>query len=942
MSATFGFGGLLASTSNLPGASGQHQSGVVHLHKIITEQDIIDRAQRFSEKSGDLGQLEQFCNERAEGKTETAWKTLQTLFKANSKQELIELLGFRKEDVVKQVEEAIKKFPSFKADEPAKDDSPATVSGDAGAQDGSKTPTKSELTVSETGADASEESKPSADAHSSLFDDEAPGTPGGQATDFFSSMAAGALRNPQLDHIVPHKSQAAESSIAATAGSRPSSVRSEVIKDNTFHIYPEGEGEVDKLITQALVLGDFASAVDLCLASERFADALLLAVRGGPELLQSTQKAYFARRTTSLPFLRVFQSIVTEDLADIVQNAELDEWKVVFVVLCTYAKDSEFNNLTDQLGQRLQYKSQILSSSDSPESKASAKVAREDATLCYLAARRLEKVVGIWIEELREEEQSSSEPRYTAHAHALQSFIEKVSVFTAATNYVDEDLAIPTESPEAAQMGARTYRLAGLYDRYYEYADLLATQGLVELAAMYVQKTPSDYKGTGVAGAELDKARDRLFRAAGLSGTHVQSSSAKPLIAESTSRARPHVPSAYIPPPSTSAYAAPATSSPYAPPPSSYQAPQMPQQHQQSKAQPPAQPFGYNQPSAYTPQTSYQPTSSTAYAPSGVYGSPEPQAQGYGGPSAYGAPTAPQNLAPPPRAGQFPNGSTATPPPIPAAQRRDMPGWNDAPNFAPPKRPQSAAKETPKPAPITSPFPQTHIEPVPGQPVPSNIHGNTPPPPRAGQPGMLPPPPKGGPRPPSAQALAKSTAGHSTAPPQAARPPPSHFAGPPPSNLSTPTSPQAAGPPPRGPSRGGPPPGVLAGPPPRALSPLGPQGRSAPLTAALQAAASPPPSHPPAAQQVRAAPPSVGAPPHARKTSISQPIQPITSPSSTPPPPAAVVSKPSHRESLVRSSLISAAGDRSHIAATAKPIYDVLNNELQRIKQLNLPVSSSL
>src|SRR6201999_1409367 len=100
---------------------------------------------------------------------------------------------------------------------------------------------------------------------------------------------------------------------------------------------------------------DFESAVSLCLTAERFADAILLAVRGGSDLLQRTQKAYFEKRTIALPYLRVYQSIVTNDLSDIVQNADLKEWQEIFVVLCTFAKSDDFWGLAEQLGQRLEF-----------------------------------------------------------------------------------------------------------------------------------------------------------------------------------------------------------------------------------------------------------------------------------------------------------------------------------------------------------------------------------------------------------------------------------------------------------------------------------------------------------------------------------------------------------------------------------------------------------
>ncbi|KAI9636109.1 uncharacterized protein MKK02DRAFT_25129 [Dioszegia hungarica] len=921
VSATFGYGGLLASTSNLTGATGKHQSGVAHLRKITTEPEIIERAEKLHAADGQKEQLESFCDGRASDKGDAAWKALQTLFKANSRDELVQLLGFSKEEVKKQVEEAIKKLPGggvqAEATEPEADVEEESNLSTPKNETANATPSETSEAAPSGGAELTEKS---------LFDQLAAdsGSADADGSDFFSSIASGSLRNPRLDSISTPKNEIAESSRAATVGSRPSSVRSESIKDNTFHIYPSGENDTDRLITQALVLGNFASAVDLCLASERYADALLLAVRGGPDLLQSTQKAYFAKRTTTTPFLRVFQSIVTEDLVDIVQNADLGEWRVAFVVLCTFAKDAEFNNLADQLGQRLQYKSTTLSSSDT----AAAKEARQDATLCYLAARKLEKVVSIWSEEMREEESSSESSkdttRYTAHALALQSFIEKVAVFTAATGYVDQDLMSPTQSTETAEAGARTYKLASLYNRYYEYADLLAAQGMVDIAAKYVKQTPADYRG---ASGSLDKARDRLFAAAGISSGSAQA----------TQPAGPYgvPPAANLPPMPTQA--PPAS---YQPNQSSFQPsfPQPPQQQQNN--------FTYNAPYQPSQQPQQQPqqqqqqpyqAAPSPYAPNGYGGPSQQQGQtgGYGLPNQqqqqYGAPPQAQPLGPPPRSNLI-NGTGANgtpPPPLPAAQRRDIPGWNDAPALSSaPKRPQSAAKV----APIMSPFPisdqqQQQYMQQPGQgngqgPPPMGI---TPPPNRAA-PGMLPPPPKGGPRPPSAQAQQQQ---------QYQQPPPSA----PPLNR-TPT----AGPPPpqRGstPRAGPPPPGLSAGPPPpRALSPLGPgrgqqgqQGQYVQPSIAGQLRPTSAQGQQQAQQQAGPPPPGRAGPPPPNRAgsamSVSQGAPQVRSPPSQsspvmPPPPQAKALHPQ--------------GDRSHIPQEARGIYETLNEEMNRVKGANLP-----
>lgn len=108
--------------------------------------------------------------------------------------------------------------------------------------------------------------------------------------------------------------------------------------------------------------------------------------------------------------------------------------------------------------------------------------------------------------------------RYSAHARALQSFIEKVTVFKSATGYVDVDLAHPTVSNEVAETGARTYKLAALYDKYDEYAEVLSTQGLVTLAVKYAALTPADHR----PGLDGMSTRERLQVALGkpIKGKH--------------------------------------------------------------------------------------------------------------------------------------------------------------------------------------------------------------------------------------------------------------------------------------------------------------------------------------------------------------------------------------------------------------------------------------
>lgn len=767
ISSSFGYGGKLVSVSNLPSAHGKHQSGVVHIRTVVTESTIVERAAKL-QSAIEAGTLNALAEERSEtelDETSASWKALLSLFKANSRDELITLLGFSKEEVAARVAEAVEKLktssenvttspteldvtermfprePVVSFAEPVSHsppESPPIPEHDEETLEGGAI--AAETTPSEVSAGATSDTTHLPDGEStttapSLFGDEIAGTPQmDAAADFFGSI--GTSREDDAQMQVPHHNYALDSSVAATVGSRPSSVASDTLRNNTFKIYPSDESDTDRLVTKALVLGDFDSAVSLCLSAERFADAILLAVRGGPELLQRTQKAYFERRTTELPYLRLFQSIVTNDLEDIVQNADLQEWQEIFVVLCTFANQEEFSGLAEQLGQRLEFQASLAKASVAPDAEDKAREFRKNATLTYLAAGRLERLVNIWIDELAEEEgdwlaqeEELHGSHYTAHALALQSFIEKVTVFRKAVGYEDTDLGqVSTETSEV-----RAYKLSGLYDRYFEYADLLAAQGLVKEAVAFLKLTPADYHGAPGSRLDFSEGRKRLRVAAGLSA-----------VPESTSAIAG--PSTL---PSLPSKAAPTTAANNVYGYGTYAAPAQ-QQQQQSFA--PQAPVGAQTLDSFAPygNPTYAPATQTGYAPP-VPAQPnyQPTAPMAGAPYGnvpYGQAQS-QQFPPHPRG---PTPSSLAPPPKGHALKRDNSGWNDAPTnvSVPPRRTPSSLGA--KPSAIVSPFPNG---PIPMSPTPP-LHGqppmSLPPPPRPGSvqqrgpPQNLPPPPRHG------------------------------------------------------------------------------------------------------------------------------------------------------------------------------------------------------
>lgn len=766
-SASFGFGGKVITISHRTLPQQPTQPGQpapppqivpsVKVQPAVTERAFVERAVKL-EHAAESGTLDGLCEERSRSSAssgvageETNWKLLHALFRADSRDELVTLLGFSKEDVKAKVEQQISAFKASQAPTMSRSVSETANLANAGSaaafgsheSDTGSVPREPLVTFADTPVEGLSSSSDGGEAAASLaggrsdasvsavtdstqvaeseltepslFGEDAPAAPTQQqaSADFYNSIRNG--RPAALPDHVFGRSVGAASSVGATIGSRASSVASENLKANTFKIYPADESKGDRLITRALVLGDFDSAVSLCLSTDRFADALLLAVRGGPELLHKTQKAYFERQTASLPYLRLYQSIVLDDLVDVVQNAELKEWQEIFVVLCTFAKAEEFPSLAEQLGQRLEYQY------ESSLGSSAAIELRKNAILCYLAAGRLEKVISIWVDQMREEEEArvksttDTKSRYSVHVDALQTFIEKVTIFQAAVKYVDTDLAQPTASAEVAATGARTYKLATLYDRYSEYAELLAAQGLVTSALRFIAMTPSDYAGSRPGLATLAETRERLAKATGTSAAQV-------------APARQPAGRAPISQPVQSAYAAT-----YQPPPAQ-QGPYAPVSN------------GYNYASPYG-----QPQQQQGFGQAG-YGQADPYGQS-GASNPYAQPATNNFMPPPPPpiTSAPPAGANSSGPPPKA---RDAGGWNDAPSLAATRK--AAGSAAGHRAAITSPFPNAGpMSPGPQQygQFAAQAGQNPPPPPRAGTrtPAQVPPPPRVGQQPPPQQ-----------------------------------------------------------------------------------------------------------------------------------------------------------------------------------------------
>uniref|UniRef100_A0A3Q3JI81 Protein transport protein Sec31A n=1 Tax=Monopterus albus TaxID=43700 RepID=A0A3Q3JI81_MONAL len=224
--------------------------------------------------------------------------------------------------------------------------------------------------------------------------------------------------------------------------------------------------DVDGLITQALLTGDFDGAVDLCLYDNRMADSIILAIAGGAELLEKTQKKYFTKTHSKIS--KLISAVVMKDWHDILKTCDLQNWKEALAAVMTYAQPEEFFSLCDLLGGRLEV--------------AEDAQLQAQACLCYICAGNVEKLVSCW---------TKVQDGYCPLS--LQDLVEKVVVLQHA--------AEQTQRSGSAAVGIL------LAEKMSQYANLLASQGSLSSAITYLPNNTNQ--------VAVQQLRDRLCQALG-------------------------------------------------------------------------------------------------------------------------------------------------------------------------------------------------------------------------------------------------------------------------------------------------------------------------------------------------------------------------------------------------------------------------------------------
>jgi len=590
-------------------------------------------------------------------------------------------------------------------------------------------------------------------------------------------------------------------------------------------------------VVNAVLAGDYDTAVTKLIAAGLPGDALLIATFGDQSLVTRAQNAYLIANADANPYLRAAFDTSHGKQLDLVENSELSAWPSV---LRAVLREPESKHLTYLLGKRL------VEAGD-----------RENALKIYFAGKNAAAISALWLDELPELEKKilseGSVTAYVAHVRALQQVVEQIVAVTSK-------LGVPPITDDGADR---------LYSCVRDYADIATQQGELELAKLLLDMLPEQFADEK---RRVDVATEAPTAATPSNGRAVPGAArpAASRTAPSASASPAGIPPVSIPPAAGVSSVGPTPVAPAAP--------------IASGASPTRRGTLSSGKNRYAPNPYATPTQSASPQP--AY---QPPAYGISGGLSTAASTAAASVAapapPPPPAGPA-SGRT----PVNAASFK---GWNDipelpsgarrtpaAPSRAAPARtapvtgPPSVPSRTPSSTSIAPPPPvgsrSTSTQPPPmGTPVNAPVSTTTP----------LSPATPASPAAPITPAAVPTPTGPSSRPSnpyapkasaRAASSKPSPYAPPPgstPSPVAPPQAPAAARPPSR--TAVAPPPRAKATPPPRS-SVASPAPAPAPAPAPVPAAVAPPPprassvSRPPSsasstASSVPSAPPSAAA-----------------------------------------------------------------------------------
>lgn len=243
-----------------------------------------------------------------------------------------------------------------------------------------------------------------------------------------------------------------------------------------FSLFSDEAKTFETDATKFILANKKEDALDLCISEDKFLEAMIIAMNGTESMKAKARGAYFAKYASESTFSRLLYSVSSNNVSDIVSNAEVTEesWKHLAKCIHSFTINNpvEFKKEMKLLGDRL------------IESKVEN--ARDLAFKCYVAADALDKIAAIWINELETYENFYLETpnsdggrntSFEARFKALGEVIEKTIVF--------ESICESSDSEGLELLG----------NAFQEYANYLANFGHFELAYKILEKVNDSIPG---------------------------------------------------------------------------------------------------------------------------------------------------------------------------------------------------------------------------------------------------------------------------------------------------------------------------------------------------------------------------------------------------------------------------------------------------------------
>ncbi|EMS16933.1 EhSec31, putative [Entamoeba histolytica HM-3:IMSS] len=171
----------------------------------------------------------------------------------------------------------------------------------------------------------------------------------------------------------------------------------------------------DKIIEELVVSGEIDKAVEFCIKTKRFADALVM-TENNKEMHSKVIEEYKKEEWNKKKSLNIVNAVMEEKLEKIVEECKVEEWKFVLYAICIHANVALKPVLIVRLGDKLY-----------PTNKHAA-------LICYIASGNVNKLIDIWIDA----------------SHGIEEVIERIEILRSMCGHIQLTDSITTKIVEHA------------------------------------------------------------------------------------------------------------------------------------------------------------------------------------------------------------------------------------------------------------------------------------------------------------------------------------------------------------------------------------------------------------------------------------------------------------------------------------------------------------